>query len=288
MVTPFLSPTDLNSALTAIDRFYSTVHEDIIGPIEIAQLDQSNRDAALAAFPDHQDEIQILSKGGSLYRSENLNSLRMHVKRKYWPCASHGQFVEGGVKDTALTGQTGAEERRRNNMSVIRSHTVSLSKQYAVEKQEHKNEEKEHRPHGSKFTASLLDVIESQFKRVTPTDLVEAKKLMSQEHQFKSSRQESRVKKVIESRSKSLNTAQKRKGVTYTPSMLGMQAYGPLNKKIYIDIVIAELAARSIVPPDGTGIRNLVAMIKADEIKRNSNDSTGFHAITDFSEVAIN
>ena len=228
----------------------------------------------------------MLSKGGGLYHDENLLSLRMHVKRKYWPCASHGQFVEGGVKDAALTGQTGAEERRRNNMSVIRSHTVSLSKQYAVEKQE-KNTEGEHRPHGSKFTASLLDVIEEQFKRVTQTDLVEAIQLMSKQHQFKSPRQESRVRKVIDSRSKSLNTAQKRKGVTYTPSILGMQPYWPLTKTIHIEIVTAELAARSIIPPDGTGIKNLLAMLKADEIKRNSNDSTGFHALTDFSGVDI-
>ena len=74
------------------------------------------------------------------------------MQKSFYACSSQGHFVEGGAKDIAFTGQTGAEERQRSNMSIIQSHTVCITNAAASVKQEHRSDRNIHSPECSKLT----------------------------------------------------------------------------------------------------------------------------------------
>ena len=118
-------------------------------------------------------------------------------------------MVEGGVKDTALAGQTGAEERRRNNIAIIRSHTVEETNMLARKKQIHKTEGQEnHVPTGSKLTSCFLDVVQTQFERdISKAKIKRAKQLLSRTSQYKQERQSKKVEEMVSSRRKRPNKA---------------------------------------------------------------------------------
>ena len=98
--------------------------------------------------------------------------------------------MEGAVKDTALAGQTGAEERRRNNVAIIRLHTVEETNMLARRKQVHKIDgTSDQVPSESKLTSSFLDVVEKQFKRDIPEEKIKiARRLLSRTSQYKKER----------------------------------------------------------------------------------------------------
>jgi len=67
------------------------------------------------------------------------------------------------VKDYALVGQTGAEERRRKNMAIVRSHIVEQTNELAKKIQVRKRKTDENVPTGDFLTATFLDVVEEHF-----------------------------------------------------------------------------------------------------------------------------
>ena len=79
------------------------------------------------------------------------------MQKSFYACSSQGHFVEGGAKDIAFTGQTGAEERRRSNMSIARLHTVCITNAVASAKQEHGSDINHHSPEVSKLTKTCLN-----------------------------------------------------------------------------------------------------------------------------------
>ena len=67
------------------------------------------------------------------------------------------------MKDAAITGQTGAEEKRRSDLSIIRSHTFRETNKLAQMLQTYKDDnKKDHVPIGFKLTVTFLSEVERQ------------------------------------------------------------------------------------------------------------------------------
>ena len=231
----------------------------------------------------------MIASGVSL-QDERNKKLLTHIQRTFYACPSQGQFIEGGVKDTALVGQTGAEERRRNNMAIIRSHTVEKANEMAKNKQVHKKRMRDNVPDGSNLTTSFLDVVEKQFKHDTTEEaLNKAKSLLARTHQFKNTRQEDKVKKILVAKEKTANKAQQKRGVNYPAAALGHVTYHSVYRTKYIVNVINELKVRQVSDNlDGVGIKDLLEILKRDEETRHGGkDKKGFRPLTDFSECLI-
>ena len=70
--------------------------------------------------------------------SEGVNKSKHYLKHNFLFCSCHGQYIEAGVKDAAITGQTGAEEIRQNELSIIRSYILGETNQLVQILQIHK------------------------------------------------------------------------------------------------------------------------------------------------------
>lgn len=262
------------------------IHQARFSTTDLCFLDPCYRNFLKEEFEQYCDEIKCIANGGSIKAAENFKLLK-HVEEKFYACPSQGHFVEGGVKDAAFTGQTGAEERRRSNMAIIRSHTVRITKAMSTAKQKHTKEGKSHRPHGSKLTSTFLNVVDEQFNRaLDPQEQEEAKRLLSPSYQFKETRHKGKVLKVTTSRKKTLNIAQRKQEVDFPCAAQGLVSYSALRFSVYVGTVTNELNARSVKIPVGTGIRELIKLLKMDENRRHDEDPThgtsdeGFKPIT--------
>ena len=275
---------DHRALLLASNPSFSHVHQDIITPTDIQRLNPDHRVPTLATFADYIDEVTSISRGVSIYSDTNIRLLKF-IQRTYFACPNHGQFVEGGVKDTGLAGQTGAEERRRNNVAIIRSHTVEETNKIARKKQVHKiDDQSDHVPSGSKLTSSFLDVIEEQFNRNIPEDKIKvAHQLLSRNSQYKKERQMNKVNAVMSAKRKRPNVAQMKRGIDYTSSARGLISYGTVYRNIYIEQVKKELEVRGVeIPEDAEGIKSLLNLLKADEKDRHNLDAKAFKPLSIF------
>ena len=180
-VKPFLNSSEQNAANIA-SEWYSPVHQDVFRSFDLSCLNSNHRAAVKYSLREYDKEITNVANGVNIFAKQNIKLLK-HIQATYFACPSQGHFVEGGVKDAGFTGQTGAEERRRNNMAIIRSHTVRVTNALSEGKQEHfKKVEYKQRPSGSKLTSTFLDVCKKQYRRmeILNLDIEEAKKLLSQ------------------------------------------------------------------------------------------------------------
>ena len=268
----------------AVSPVYSSVHQLLLSPTDIIRLDSDHQAETLATFAEYAEEIKSISKGDSIRSARNIKLLKF-VQRTYFPCPNHGQFVEGAVKDTALAGQTGAEERRRNNVAIIRSHTVEETNKLARRKQVHKIDgTSDQVPSGSKLTSSFLDVVEEQFNRDIPEEKIKiARRLLSRTSQYKEERQTKKVDAIVSAKRKRPNVAQLKRGVDYTASARGLITYGSIYRSNYMLRVQTELHVRGVeIPDDADGIKKLLAVLKADEKERHNFDAKAFKPLSNF------
>ena len=93
--------------------------------------------------------------------SNGMIKLNYFMKHNYLLCPCQGQYIEGGIKDAVIMGQVGVEEKRRNELAIIWSHTLSAADTLAHLLQIHKNAEtKDPTPARSELTASFISKAE--------------------------------------------------------------------------------------------------------------------------------
>ena len=285
MIESYLASPHTEVLQVAISPFFSPVHQVTITPTDITRLNHVHRAESLSVFSEYTEEIRSIASGVSLCSPRNIKLLKF-VQHTYFACPNHGQMVEGGVKNTALARQTGAEEQRRNNIAIIRSHTVEETNMLARKKQIHKTEGQEnHVPTGSKLTSCFLDVVQTQFERdISNAKIKTAKQLLSRTSQYKQERQSKKVDSILSARRKSLNKAQLKRGIDYTAAARGLIGFGTVYRSSYIPQVIAELQVRGVeIPEEADGIKKLLDLLKADEKQRHNLDAKAFKPLSNFS-----
>ena len=237
-INEYLPLYDRKSFVDAIDLHYSEIHQAPISTFNYKNLDPQDRSFVREVFSDHLQAVHKTADGKDMWnndeQSEHVNSLKTFMKNNYLICPSQGQFIEGGVKDAGITGATGAEEKRRNELSIIRSHSLGVTNKLAQLLQVHKDgDKKDHAPQGSNFTSSFLNEFERQTRiELTGEEINEAKRLMAKEYQYKKTRQDRWLTKVMSARKKNRSNVQR--GVDYTPGLRELVSYGPLQKNTYL------------------------------------------------------
>ena len=110
--------------------FYSHVHETEISTVELINFLQvygSFRRETSSSLSLHMEAVKEIAGGKKLYDlegSEINKEFQFFVSYTYLPLPSHTQFVESGVKESAIVSETGREERSRSILAIVRSHTV--------------------------------------------------------------------------------------------------------------------------------------------------------------------
>ena len=204
------------------------------------------------------------------------------MKHTYLFCPCQGHFIEGGIKDAAITGQTGAEEKRRSELAIIRSHTLGATNKLAQVLQTHKhNGTKDHAPLGVKLTTSFLNEVEKQTKiHLSDEEIKIAKQLLSKNNQYKTRREDAWLTKIITARKK--NKTIEKRGVDYTPGIRKLIPYHTVRKNIYIPQVKKELDERQVEYDNDDGVKKLVQLLKLDEDTRHKEDEKSFRNLTEF------
>ena len=188
--------------------------------------------------------VREIANGKSLWKgelSDDMKRLQYFLKHNYIFCTSHAQFIERAVKDAAFSGQTGAEERRRNELSIIRSHLLEQTISLAQILQVHgEPSSKSHTPQGSKLTATFLNEVERQANiDISQEEVKTAVVLLSKENQYKERRQTNWLRKITTARKK--RRVIQNKAVDYTAGLRRLVPYGKIRKNIYIPQLHREL-----------------------------------------------
>ena len=165
-IRTYLPMWDRLSLDDAVDYHYSEIHQGAIRPKDFTLLNPEDRAFVKEVFADNMGAVREIANGKSLWKgelSDDMKRLQYFLKHNYIFCTSHAQFIERAVKDAAFSGQTGAEERRRNELSIIRSHLLEQTISLAQILQVHgEPSSKSHTPQGSKLTATFLNEVELQ------------------------------------------------------------------------------------------------------------------------------
>mgnify|MGYP001394363470 CR=1 FL=1 len=164
--------------------------------------------------------------------SEINKEFQFFVSYTYLPLPSHTQFVESGVKESAIVSEIGREERSRSILAIVRSHTVEPFLEDARRKMVHKEENKDKKmlPKGYKRTSSIITGVRRQHKKINKLiesggNLNFSTVSLSVEKQYKRRRRNETVRKCIESKDREDNTAEKTRGLTLTPYGKGIFSY---------------------------------------------------------------
>ena len=157
--------------------------------------------------------------------------------------------------------------------------------------QVHKETTGDNVPTGAFLTTTFLDVVEEHFNRSTKDESIQdAKQLLSCNKQFKTERQISKVRKIMNARPKAANKAQKQRTVSYPYTALGKVTYHSVTKNIYMQNVKDEISAREVTDVlDDLAIKELIEILKRDENERLGLKASAksFTPLTDISECLI-
>ena len=118
----FLIIHSLHNLYDAIDLHYSEIHGSVFCTSDLSILDPEDNSFIRDVFDEHLEEIFEISEGKSMWKGEisaAMQKLRYFMKHSYLFFPYQGHFIEGGIKDAAITGQTGAEEKRQNELAII-------------------------------------------------------------------------------------------------------------------------------------------------------------------------
>ena len=272
----------------ASTSYFSEVHQAEISTSELIEFSKtygSYRAENRSSLSAYMDAVLEIANGKKLYEEQNnplVEKLRTFVRYTYLPLACQTQFVESGVKDTAIVSVTGREEQTRTNLAILRSHTVEpfLERARKCIKHRVENEGKKMMPKGWKKNRAVLTGAKRQHRQVNKL-IAQGENLnmctfsLSRCEQYKKQRREETVKKCMDSATRQDNASERTRGITITPYGKGLIRYSFVTTA-NIHILRTELNLRSVNFDPRTKITALRKLILEDEGVRHNHqyDST--------------
>ena len=275
--------------------FFSRVHgveictTDLIEFVKIYSTFSVNTQFAQSSLSNHTEAVNEIANGKNLYEkrcSPAMKKLRTFVLYTFLPFPVHTQFVESGVKESALVSQTGREEQARTNIAIIRSRTVEDFLEKARKKVKHKvqgNEDKKILPKGWKRNREIITGAKAQHYKVKKI-IAQGEKLNvgafsnSNQEQYKKVRISQTVNKVVNSQTRQDNQAESMRGVTITPYGMGLVRYTWV-KKTDIALLRTELTLRSVNFPIDLNITGIKKLLVTDENNRHDQTNKSFKPV---------